>query len=225
VKLILAPAVLLIVALAGCAGSPAAEPSATPTPATSATPTPSATSTPEPSSFTVDGVGWSIHGLDLDSSGMWASADGAPTTDPDLAGPLSALLGVDPTVSVEPGNPHRPDYTVYTWPGLVLGVSTHQKDDFHWNPYVVFTAPSSGTTDLRTTAGFTVGANQGADAAAVAVASEIDGDGNTVYYVEPDQEVPPGSSDGAWNTVLVIVDADGTVLKIVTPVVWGDNQL
>ncbi len=224
-KLILAPAVLLVAALAGCAGSPAAEPAGTETPAASATPTPSNTPAPEPSTFTVDGVGWSIHGLDLDSSGTWGSADGAPTTDPDLEGPLSALLGVEPTLSVEPGNSHRPDFTVYTWPGLVLGVSTHQKDDFHWNPYVVFTAASSGTTNLRATGGFMVGANQGANAAAIAVASAIDVDGNTVYYVEPDHEVPPGSSDGAWNTVLVVVDADGTVLRIVTPVVWGDSQL
>ena len=224
-KLIHAPATIAISALllAGCTSTPEALPTASRSPVPTASPTATPTPTAEPGVFTLSGAGWSIHGPDGDASGIWGDANGAPSADdPDLPATFAAFLGAEPTVSTKPGNSHSPDYTVYTWPGLVLGVSTSQKDDFHWNPYVLLTAARSGTVELRTASRFVVGAAQRADVAAASFSSGTDPDGNTFYNVEPDHEVPEGEQNDAWNTVLVTVSPDGTILRIVAPSPYGN---
>lgn len=226
-KLILAltPVAVSALLLAGCVGAPDSAPTALPSPTTSnvATPTPTPTPTAEPSSFTVDGAGWGIKGPDGATEGLWGDASGAASSDePDLLTALTALLDAEPVSSVRPGNSHTPEFNVYTWPGVTLGVSTKQKDDFHWNPYVIISAPRSGTTELRTTAGFVVGASQQSDLEAEAVSSGSDAAGGTFYNIEPDHEVPGGELNDAWNTVQVTVDGGGTVVQIIAPVPYGN---
>lgn len=226
-KLTVVPVVVLVALLVGCTSAPAAGPSASPTatPSASATEIPSATPSPEPEVFTVDGTGWSIRGLDLESTGTWGDASGHPHTDDlELPAKLTALLGAEPAISTTPANGHYPDYTVYTWPGVALAMPAYQSDDWHWNPQVTFTAGSSGSVELRTTGGISVGAAEPEVAAAAFQGFPVP-DGTTNYSIEADHEVPadydPGNPGDAWNTVNVVVSAEGAVIRIVAPYPFG----
>jgi hypothetical protein len=216
VKLKLLAAVAVAVLLAGCA--PVTEAEQSPSPTSSATET--ATSTPAPTveagQFTVNGAGWTIQGPTGESGATWGE-------DAPLADQLTELIGLDPVVSVDPGGTHRPDYTLYTWPGLVLGVSTEQKADWYFKPFITISAPRVGTVELRTVGGIIVGAAQGEMLEASAFSSFVGPDGNTVYTIEPDHEVPvERDPEESWDTVMVSTDPDGTVLEITAPYPFGN---
>lgn len=162
----------------------------------------------------------------MDSSGTWGDASGRPHVDDlELPAKLTALLGAEPEVSTTPGNGHNPEYTVYSWPGVALGMPAHQKEDWHWNPYVTFTAGSSGSVELRTAGGIGVGTTQADEVAAAAFGSFTTPDGHTVYNVEADHEVPvdydPANPNDTWNTVYVEVSPEGAVVRIVAPYPFG----
>lgn len=217
-KLTVAPLVLALLLLSGCAVQPVAYPTPTPSATATSRETPSATPTPDPGVLTVSGSGWDIHGPDGDASGLWTGPNGRPTVDDaDWPGKLTALIGSDPVVTTEPSSSHFPETTIYSWPGLVLRVPNEQKADSQFATSLTLTARSSGNAEFRTGLGIAVGDSQDQTVSA-AFASYQDPDGRTVYLVEPDHEYVAADKDtDAWNCVRVTIGADGTVAIIGVP--------
>ena len=89
---------------------------ATAAPATSAAPSPVPAPAPAASSLVLSATGFALQGED--GSVLFTHEWLAPA-EPAVAA-LSDAFGSPPTQSVRVGNPHAPDYTLYTWPGFTL---------------------------------------------------------------------------------------------------------
>jgi len=222
VKTLAAPIALLVaLALVGCstptpASTPTAAPSPTPTETRSAEPT----TEPEavPAELAIGNRGVQLYDSDGAEIGAFAWADETTTA---LA-VLEQAFGAAPAPTISPGDgTHFADYEVYTFPGGVTYFTAINLE----KPRAEYHLPSTITIDgagvingitVRTTQGLQVGGTL-AEVLAASPADSRPHSLGTLYLVDPVDAALIGNPEESTDTVGVIVNAAGTVVRISAP--------
>lgn len=213
-------ALAVLIALTGCTSAQGrAAPTASPSSASAPSPSPSV-STPAVSTVSVGGTGVEI----FDATDATTTSHPWDETGDLLVRNLTSLLGDEPIKTyVESDNGHSPPRDVYTWDGIVVAVSAYQHPDggFFFEPYVVVTAPTSGTVKILSASGLAVGE---AFTAELADVSRVDPVTRLMqYFFESDPSYIYGDESVTYRMTAVVVDADNVITKLTAPVEFGNT--
>jgi hypothetical protein len=207
--------IAVAIALTGCAATPGTGgPSASPTPGI---PTPSASaSSPEAAASVI-----SISGSGVE---IFDAAEGITTTYPwdetgdVLVADLTALLGQEPSQSFFEGdNGHDVPRDMYSWDGIAVAVSGYQHPEggYFFKPYVVVTASQSGTVEITSTTGLSVGEIFNPD---LADDTWVDPEtGLPRYFFESNPSYIADDDSETYSTVSVEVDANNSITELYAP--------
>ncbi|WP_281487176.1 hypothetical protein [Ruicaihuangia caeni] len=198
------PALLLLLALVGCAQAVPVTPTSAPTgsPATGTASPASAV----PATIVIEAEGFSV----LDSGGR-STIEFAWADDPgDIVTELDEVFGMRSSQSFQPGDgTHFADFDVYTWDAFSLSIARlgeMSRSDYFLPAAVEVRAEKVGGISIQTAAGLAVGSSVDQVRAAGVGVEEPLNTGGTAYRIDPSE--PELIADLSEPTRTVQLDSD-----------------